>query len=417
MKTVTQALGTHLAQETTSLCRLLKITRADGTILRLTDFDNDLLYNELTGGPSSNQGFTKFVGTIPTTRALNTVYQNTSTQPLIVIGGCETSSGSMIVKCDASSSPSTVILEGHGFGNQWFPFTIIVPPGYYYEIAGTLGCSLQAEVEYLINNGAVGFSGELHSSRALGAVYQNTTSKAMLVVANIGSASGGDVAMYCDASSTPTTVISDSYMSNGSAYQFPMVMMVPAGYYYKITGPGAVSNWNEYALPFNAVQSLDLVGSRTLGQTYTNGANDLWITASGWTTNFGQTSASVAGNPSGITETLWSSWPGSNFDTVTWALVQQNDYYAQAVGSPQTLTHWFEYTLDSSNDASTYLCGLTEGDGNAADVGLGAGLTFSAVEHKADGSPDNASVTGFLSASGISENDVRARRYDNATNE
>ncbi len=415
MKTVTQALGTHLSQETTSLCRLLKITRADGTIFRFTDFDDDLLYNEQVGGPSSNQGFTKFVGSIPSTRAINTVYQNTSTQSLIVMGGCETGNGSMTIKCDSNPAPSTVVLQGLGFGNQWFPFTIIVPPGYYYEIAGTGTCSMQAEVEFLINNGNVGFSGELHASRALGGIYQNTTSKAMLVVANIGSVSGGDVAMYCDATSTPTTIIGDSYMSNGSPYQFPMVMLVPSGYYYKITGPGAVSNWNEYALPFNAVQSADLVGTRTLSTNYTNGANDLWITASGWTTNFGQTSASAAGNPSQVTETLWSSWPGSNFDTVTWGLAQPHDGYSQEVGSPQTLTHWFEYVLDSSNNASTYLCGLVQSDGNAADSGPGAGLTFSAMESKADGSPNNCTMTGFLSDFGISEHDVRAHLYDNAT--
>lgn len=414
MKTVTQALGTHMAQETTSLCRLLKITRADGSIFRFTDFDDDLLYNELSGGPSSKQGFTK---SIPG-RAINTVYQNTSTKPLMVVGSCETSIGSMTVLCDAFPTPSTVILEGHGFGNQWFPFTIIVPPGYYFEIVGTGGCSLQAEVEFLINNGVVGFSGDLHSSRALGTVYQNTTSKAMLVAANIGSSVGNnDIAMYCDASATPTTIIGDSYMSNGSAYQFPMVMLVPAGYFYKITasGGGSVSNWNEYALPFGATQSLDLVGSRTLGTNYTNGASDMWIIASGYTSSFGQTSASAAGNPSQVIETQWSSWPGTNFDTVTWALVLAGDGYSQEVGSPQTLTHWFEYTLDSSGNASTYLCGLTEGDGNAADTGPGAGLTFSAIESKADGSPNNCTVTGFLSDFGISENDIRAHLYDNAT--
>src|ERR1700685_2477012 len=49
MKTVTASLSLHLAQETTTLARLLKISRVtDGAILRLTDFDQDIPYNELT---------------------------------------------------------------------------------------------------------------------------------------------------------------------------------------------------------------------------------------------------------------------------------------------------------------------------------------------------------------------------------
>jgi uncharacterized phage protein (TIGR02218 family) len=54
VKTVSADLSLHLAQETTTLARLLKITRLDGTVLRLTDFDQDIPYNELseTAGPS-----------------------------------------------------------------------------------------------------------------------------------------------------------------------------------------------------------------------------------------------------------------------------------------------------------------------------------------------------------------------------
>jgi len=48
MKTVSADLSLHLAQETTTLARLLKITRVDGTVIRLTDFDQDIPYNELT---------------------------------------------------------------------------------------------------------------------------------------------------------------------------------------------------------------------------------------------------------------------------------------------------------------------------------------------------------------------------------
>jgi hypothetical protein len=280
-------------------------------------------------------------------RLLNTVYRNTFLKPLIVIGGCETSSGSMTILSDSSPTPTTTILQGHGFGNQWFPFTIIVPPGNYYEIVGTSGCSLQFEVEFTINGSPVGFSGELSGSRAVGGVYQNTTSKAKLIVANIGASSNTTISLICDSSPSPTTIVGDSVMSNGSAYQFPMVMMVPQGYYYQITGAASVSNWNEYTLPFGATQSLDLgpagANTRTLSTLYTNGAKDMWITASGQTSNLGQTTVSAAGNPSPIAQTSWSTWPFA--DAMSWAIAQPNDIYVQTVGSPQTLTHWFEYVL------------------------------------------------------------------------
>src|SRR6266446_2624693 len=46
MKTTTPELALHMAQENTTLARLLKIVRLDGTILRFTDFDADLFYKD-----------------------------------------------------------------------------------------------------------------------------------------------------------------------------------------------------------------------------------------------------------------------------------------------------------------------------------------------------------------------------------
>ncbi len=44
MKTVTPELATHMAQENTTLARLLKITRQDGAIYGFTDFDADMIF-------------------------------------------------------------------------------------------------------------------------------------------------------------------------------------------------------------------------------------------------------------------------------------------------------------------------------------------------------------------------------------
>jgi hypothetical protein len=86
---------------------------------------------------------------------------------------------------------------------------------------------------------------------------------------------------------------------------------------------------------------------------------------------------------------------------MTSALVQPNDEYEQ--GGALFLTHWFEYTLDSTGHAHVF---------KSVD-----GLTTTAIEHKSDGSPNNMQVTGFLNsvADTITEDDVRARLYDGAT--
>jgi hypothetical protein len=283
----------------------------------------------------------------PGGRVLNTVYQNTNVKSLIVIGAV---SGIMTILSDSSPTPTTTILQGHGFLNQWFPFTVIVPPGDYYEIVGTPP-NLQLEAELTVNGSPVVFSGDLGpagaNTRAMNTVYQNTASKAKLIVANIGSSTSGTIGLICDASPTPTTIIGDSVMSNGSTYQFPMVMMVPQGYYYQVTGSATVSNWNEYTLPFGATQSIDLVGSRSYDTPYSAGVKDMWITASGNVTGAGQVSSSGAGQPDPVGQTAWSTWLG--LDAMSWALVQPNDVYVQTAvqtaGVDGTLTHWFEYVL------------------------------------------------------------------------
>jgi len=44
MKSASSELATHMAQENTTLTRLLKIVRTDGVILCLTDFDQNISY-------------------------------------------------------------------------------------------------------------------------------------------------------------------------------------------------------------------------------------------------------------------------------------------------------------------------------------------------------------------------------------
>jgi len=52
MKSISSQLATHLQQDSTTLSRLWKITRKDGTILLFTDHDQDITYGTLGGGYS-----------------------------------------------------------------------------------------------------------------------------------------------------------------------------------------------------------------------------------------------------------------------------------------------------------------------------------------------------------------------------
>lgn len=48
MKTISEALREHLAQEVTTLAMCWKLTRRDGVVLGFTDHDRDVLYDEVT---------------------------------------------------------------------------------------------------------------------------------------------------------------------------------------------------------------------------------------------------------------------------------------------------------------------------------------------------------------------------------
>ena len=67
MKTISTALKTHLGEQSTSLCSLLKVTRKDGFVFGFTDFDTDIVYQSVTY--KANTGHTP--SSIVTSSALN----------------------------------------------------------------------------------------------------------------------------------------------------------------------------------------------------------------------------------------------------------------------------------------------------------------------------------------------------------
>jgi hypothetical protein len=84
---------------------------------------------------------------------------------------------------------------------------------------------------------------------SIGTVYHNTLSTAKMVVVSIASTNTCQLQVKCDASSTPSTVVDQMFIStvtNTDHFMF----WVPAGYYYQIvlvSGSGqAIEGWTEY---------------------------------------------------------------------------------------------------------------------------------------------------------------------------
>jgi parallel beta-helix repeat protein len=313
-----------------------------------------------TGGGST--GLTSlFAKTWYTTsqRVLGNIYQNTTGQPLVVMGWVGSGGSTLTAVCDSSSSPSTVIVEQDSSGGFGTNFMFIVPNNDYYEVTSS-GGSLAGWVELEILTGTVTFSGELSGSRALSTVYQNTSGKAMMVVVDLASVSGGTTIQgISDAGASPTAVVwqSDGVVTGKQT----IIMMVPNGHYYEVTCSGAsVTHWNEYSLPFNAVKSIDysvppvlrkyIVGALTPSgvQANTGTGKDMFLAVS---VQPSQTGSLIIDSsfctPPGTTPYDNSTMSNNNSQRSAGAIfVSLGEFYSarQDAGSP-TLDHWWEYTL------------------------------------------------------------------------
>lgn len=292
-------------------------------------------------------------------RAPSTVYQNTTGKPIIVIGWLVGSNSDIQILCDASSTPTTVILDQYanaGFGTNFY---FMVPNNYYYELSGS-GITPEAWVEWQINTGTVTFSGELSGSRALSTVYQNTSGNAMLVLADLSSVGGGTtIQAISDSNASPSDVVWQSDgVSSGSQTIF---FMVPNNHYYKVTCSGAsVAHWNEYSLPFSAVRSTDYSASGSPRKLITNSAKD----ANGVQVNLSKDifyTVSVTPTQTGslLLSSAYTMPPGfAPYDILTMSnnnsqrdagslIAQPGEFYIarQDSNTNPVLNHWWEYTL------------------------------------------------------------------------
>lgn len=302
------------------------------------------------------------------TRTYGSTFQNLTGQPIIVLASIGSATATVTMVCDASPTPTTVVgeqLSNSGF-NVYFLF--VVPNNFYYKVSGTAGIVL-SWVEWTIITGSVTFSGELSGSRVLGTVYQNTSGKAMFVVADIsGLASTVVLSAISDSGSSPTTTVA-VYTANIASAHNTIFFCVPNNHYYKVTtsSGGAVAHWNEYTMPFNATKSIDLTtGSRGLGNAtafdnptvntyigpdfFNNQGKDLFLSicthfATSGTVSLHIGSSAVPFN-STAKQAVISNISGDSAPAV--GFVQPNEFYVVGLDNASvvpTLDHWWEYKL------------------------------------------------------------------------
>jgi hypothetical protein len=336
MKSVRAALALHLAQETTSLCRLLKITRADGTVFRFTDFDNDLTYDD-GDGVLVTEG--RWEAQPTASSPWWNITDDTFTTNNFSVSGIST------FTYFPASAPwaASQMFNGYGGAEAFFQGT----PAY------NLGVTFNTVVS--CHYDAIGAGCGMKTGLATGTVWASTDSYIGFLVQKNFDATWGNWQLVMGGPFHPATVIDSGVQIQDTP------------------GAGAAGG-------VRTALSFTVNDDGTLVTWYING------------TSVGTATANIPTAPMALTNVFTSlTYEGSFF------------YRVESL------------SVEVPASGGTYLCGETSGDGNAGDSGPGGGLTFTAVEIKADGSPNNSQVTGFLSDSGISEHDVRAHLYDNAT--
>jgi hypothetical protein len=208
------------------------------------------------GGGISSSVVNKTVYT-SASRAFGTVYQNTSSFPLIVMAKDGNVSGSAIGLTDSSNPPTTQVWSLQTFVAAASPIVFVVMPGDFYKVTGSVFGSW---VEYVFNTGTMTASGDLHATKALGTNYQNTGTGFMIVqVVVSGVSDGATISAFSDSTIAPTALVYETTTAGSTLSAF---FLVPPGDYYRVTASaGAVANWNEYSSSIAASKSAQLMTS------------------------------------------------------------------------------------------------------------------------------------------------------------
>lgn len=291
-------------------------------------------------------------------RAFGTVYQNTSSFPLIVCAVDTASSAGVVAYTDSSATPTTIVEAEYGFSGGASAVMFVVMPGNYYKVTGS---TWYAWVEFVFNAGTMSASPNLSGSRSLSTNYQNTGSGFMIVEVYVTGASNGSViTAYSDSTSTPSTIV---FQMSTDSTTLSAFLLVPAGDYYKVTASaGSVSTWFEYSSSLAAVKSANLFtapATRTLTPFSSGGPPRSFLNWSGKCKFFSVVYTSASNGTSWFASD-GNSPPMTNGSAVVWAAAVQsgrvrgcygiqmpNDFaiaYQDSDGNP-TATGWYEYVL------------------------------------------------------------------------
>lgn len=241
-------------------------------------------------GSSSAGVMAEVSPTIAASRAVGSVYQNTTGKPLFVSVAVQSNAtnGCITANSDATATPATQVaqMSGQQNGDGLMNAQFFVLPGNYYEVVATAGTfTLLIWREYELSSGTFGDSGDIVGTRASGTIYHNAGAATLWVVAQTNTLSTGDeVNCVCDGNASPATIVDQQLISTYGAYGGPLAIYsmfpVPAGYYYKVSvttsGSGVLAHWHEYSWAVPCVQSTNMLAASgtsipATGQPYSAG--------------------------------------------------------------------------------------------------------------------------------------------------
>jgi hypothetical protein len=177
-------------------------------------------------------------------RAYTTIYQNTSSFPMLVVVGDGALSTNLVAKSDSSATPTTVLWSMRTFStaNVGGCGAFLVMPNHYYQVTGS---SLSGWNEYTFTKGTPTSSGNISGSRALATVYQNTSGNPMFLQVSLSGtvANTSVIDIITDSSATPTTTL---YRTGTASTTASGLAIIQPGDYYKVTCYGAtIVTWVE----------------------------------------------------------------------------------------------------------------------------------------------------------------------------
>jgi len=319
MKQVTSELAAHLAQETTTLTRLLKITRTDGTVLRFTDFDRDFFFRD--DGPS--KWLPRHIPASPWWSLRNDVFTHN------VFAGPGVASFIGFTPASGDWGPSQTFSGSGSNGDADFLGNPAFVTDYTFETA------VSVHAESLLSVGGI------RTGVGTGNVWATTDKYIGFSVSKVSGSGWTNWMLRMNDGTTVTTVDSGVPLAD-------------------VIGAGAAG------------------GTRTKLKVIVNadGSQVAWY----------------------INDRL-VGLETANIPTAPLAL--SNHFDSQGFsGNVFYRTEQLSVTARVEQGGGTY---------KSQD-----GMDFTAIEHKADGSVNNLQATGFLTADGLAEADVRARLYDGA---